>query len=183
MKMRPGSTGPGRIFFARSGGASPEDARPAKPVSAAQVAAPGPPARVGRTALRAAVRVVPAQPDTLRVEATVTNEGEVAREVAYGTCGQVLLVPAGGDPGRPSWSSGRRTGPGGAPLACGGQVLTLELPPGASSEPGRIAWRYAVPEVLGDSLRAGRYRVALELELDGERIRADAGEVDLAPRP
>jgi hypothetical protein len=63
--------------------------------------------------------------------------------------------------------------------------MFLELAPGRSTPPGRLAWRYPVTEILGDSLPAGRYRFVAQLEV-GESfmpltpVSLDLGEVYLS---
>jgi hypothetical protein len=127
--------------------------------------------------LRAATRVQDGEPDSLHVSVTVTNLDPVPREMETGGCGPVLGYPAADPSGRPVWSSARRRSwPGGGPYACGLGILVVQLAPGESRQIGPV---YPVPEVLGDSLPAGRYRFVARVWLDGRTTLLDGGAARL----
>lgn len=132
---------------------------------------------LGPLALRASTRVLDGEPDSLHVSVTVTNLDSVPREFETGGCGPVLGYAAADPSRRPVWSSARRRSwPGGGPYACGLGVLLVQLAPGESRQVGPV---YPVPEVLGDSLPAGRYRFVAQVWLDGRTTLLDAGVASL----
>lgn len=128
----------------------------------------GEPVRVGRFGdfvLRGSTRVVEGSPDTLVLEVVVTNTGSRPREYSSVNCSPVWAYRAGDPLDRPAWySPRRRSWPDGLPVVCGGQTLLLELAPGASTPRGR-GLEYPVPEILGDSLPAGQYRLVMKMEV------------------
>jgi hypothetical protein len=130
--------------------------------------------------LQGETRVTDAMPDTLRVAILVLNDGSAAREFRYESCSRVRAYRADEGTGRPVWDSTRRRAwPHGAPIVCGGQVLHGYVEPGGSTGPDRIVRRFPVPEILGDSLPAGRYRFVVEFVLNDQPAVVPAGEANL----
>ena len=137
--------------------------------------------------------------DTLRVLVSAQNHSSEPRRIdAGGGCGDGLVLRASGAGTRaPTWDSGawrqaqatrlaarRDTTPDGRPLVygCLPFAILVELPPRGSGPIAALA--IPVRAVLGDSLRAGRYRI--EARLGGNGWQAGylgAGDVELRQPP
>ena len=137
--------------------------------------------------------------DTLRVLLSAHNRSTRPRRIdAGGGCGDALVLRAWAPGARaPAWDSGvwrqeqaarlaarRDTTSDGRPVvyACAPVAFLVELPPGGSGPVTALA--IPVRAVLGDSLRAGRYRI--DARLGGNGWQAGyiaAGDVELRPPP
>lgn len=134
-------------------------------VGAYLTADPTPPVRdFGALRLTAESRVEGGGPRVLRTAAWVRNPTTRSLRFEYGACAlRQRLYRSAARTGTAAWRSELRR-PAGSPggYACPAVLLGSTLPPGDS-----LRFGLAVPlaEVLGDSLPAGRYFVAAELEL------------------
>jgi hypothetical protein len=149
---------------------------------------PAPPGR-DFAALRASAesRVEGAAPRQLRTTVWLRNPTARSLQFEHGACAlQQRLYRTAARTGRPAWRSELRQPPGtNSTYGCPAVLLGSTLPPGDS-----LPFVLAVPlaEVFGDTLAAGRYYVAAELELLDDAagvpnwrrpLTLAAGEVDL----
>ncbi len=125
-------------------------------------------------------RVAGVAPARLVVQASAVNTGRKAVRLEYGDCSirlRLSLVP------------GTQRGPRPRPArktddmrACLAYLAIAELAPGDTLSPKELRADVPVPEVMGDSLPDGRYRVSAVVELNGRTHAVAAGEVELTRR-
>jgi hypothetical protein len=153
---------------------------------------PAPPSR-DRSSLHMAARseVSGLGPRMLQVAVTVRNTGPRPVSFEHGACNvRIRLYPTAARTGPPSWRSEFRAPPGGnVTYGCPLPLYTSVVAPGDSTVFAEGAPLY---EVLADSLPAGRYFVAAELELLDDALspdrwrtlyRLDAGAVEFPRMP
>jgi hypothetical protein len=152
-----------------------------------------------RSALRHTVetRVEDVAPRHLVTRVTATNTGSRRVQVQFGDCAlrlRAYRTPA--RTGRPVWRSELRgppyeRGEDGFGYACLAYLAGAVVAPGETIAPNEFSARIPFPEILGDSLPDGRYWLAAELDLLGERpaggldrdsVRLAAGEAELTSR-
>ncbi len=109
--------------------------------------------------------------DTLHVAVTAANRGDRRVSLTYGACMVRLLVYQDAKlSGQPAWDSERRSRP------CLLFAKKVELGPGQAQE---FHAAYAIHEILSDSLRSGRYRLAAMLRLNSDSVVVSAGTAEL----
>jgi hypothetical protein len=131
---------------------------------------------------RADARLARGSPDTLWVEASVTNWREERAELWWGA--QALRVQAWVTPdraGSPVWDSQDRRDPvTGRPLEYPSYGRTESLAPGVTVV--HREWRHIlpVPQFLGDSLQGRRYYFTVTLRISGDSVVSQAPCVQLS---
>lgn len=129
--------------------------------------------------LRVEKSVVPAEIDTLIVQAIIVNAGDQTRYIEYDTCGALDIYLQRNSVGtdRPVWYSlWMRDATTGLPLACFGLERLAELHSGDSL---KLSWRRFTPdEVLGDSLPEGRYYLTAAVKFHLRARRDNTGGTD-----
>jgi hypothetical protein len=135
----------------------------------------------GGLTARGGARIVNGTPDTLWVEASVTNWGQSRAEMRWDAMAlrvQAWLAPD--TAGVAAWDSQRETDPAtGRAMEYPSYARVDSLSPGVSIVHREWRRRIAVPALRGDSLSPGTYRLTATLRLSGDSIRIPAGCVRL----
>jgi hypothetical protein len=130
---------------------------------------------------RADARVVQGAPDTLWVEASVTNWGAGRAELQWDAMAlRVQVWPSPELDGPPAWDTQHEVDPAtGNPVTYPGYARMDSLSPGVSII--HREWRLIrpMPLVRGDSLPPGVYHLRATLRLSGDSVRISAGCVRL----
>jgi hypothetical protein len=130
-------------------------------------------------AFRGESRLEGAGPTRLLTEVTVTNTGRERVRIEYGACS--IWIRAYRTPertGAPAWDQIRHPQIG-APRVCAMYLAVRELGRGESFSPHEFRAAIPIPEILGDSLPAGRYHLVARVLLNGFAVDVPAGEAEL----
>ncbi|HEU4642964.1 MAG TPA: hypothetical protein VFS44_10965, partial [Gemmatimonadaceae bacterium] len=131
----------------------------------------------------ARAEVAGAAPRQLHVSFSVVNTAARARHLEWGACSLRLRAYRAGEGGAPVWRSEARRPVGSeTPYVCPLYLATGDLAPGDSMRAGELQAYVSVPEILADSLPAGRYHITALMELnDRWTPELSAGDVYLDP--
>jgi hypothetical protein len=130
-------------------------------------------------AYRGETRLEGAAPTRLVTEVTVTNTGRERVRIEYGACSIWIRAYRTADrSGPPAWDQVRHPRIGAARV-CAMYLAVRELGRGESFSPHEFRAPIPVPEILGDSLPAGRYHLVARVHLNGFAVDVPAGEAEL----
>jgi hypothetical protein len=130
-------------------------------------------------AYRGETRLEGTAPTRLLTEVTVTNTGRQRVRIEYGACSIWLRAYRTADrSGPPAWDQIRHPRIG-AHRPCAMYLAVRELGRGESFSPNEFRTAIPVPEILGDSLPAGRYHLVARVHLNGFAVDVPAGEAEL----